>query len=103
MNFFWCALISVQRSKGVGGWEGPRLPSQYRLEQEKPPKVATLSPYHTTRLGRRLANDGNSSRSWPAQLMPSIGAILLIMTSQGRQNALQKSIPAHIGEWRHCA
>ena len=66
-------------------------------------KVATLSPYHTTRPRRRLANDGNNSRSWLTQLVPSIGAILLTVTSQGQQNALQKSRPAHIGQWRHCA
>ena len=30
------------------------------------------------------------------QLVPSIGTILLTVTSQGRQNALQKSRPAHI-------
>ena len=50
-------------------------------EAEKPPKVATLSPYHTTRSRRHLANDRNSSRSWPAQLVPSVGAILLTVTS----------------------
>ena len=71
---------------------------QLCLEQEKPPKVATLSPYHTTRPGRHHANNGNSSRSFPAQLVPSISAILLTVTSQGRQNALQKSRPAHIGQ-----
>ena len=73
------------------------------LEQEKPLKVATLSPYHTTGPGRHAANDGSSSRSLPAQLVPSVGAILLTVTSQGWQNALQKSRPAHIGQWRHCA
>ena len=66
-------------------------------------KVATLSPYYTTRPRRRLANDGSSSRPWPAQLVPYIGTILLTVTSQGRQNALQKSRPAYIGQWRHCA
>ena len=59
------------------GWEGAQTSIQLHLEQEKPPKVPTLSPHHTTRPRRRLANDGNSSRSWPAQLVPSIGAILL--------------------------
>ena len=68
---------------------------QLRLEQEKPPKVVTLP-------GRHLANDGSSSRSLPAQLAPAIGTILLTVTSQGRQNAIQKSRPAHIGHWRHC-
>ena len=53
----------------MGGWvvvggEGAQASIQLRLEQEKPPKVATLNPYHTTRPRRRLANDGNSSRSW---------------------------------------
>ena len=72
------------------------------LEQEKPPKVAILSPYHTIRPRRHLANNGSSSRSWPAQLVPSTGAILLTVTSQGRQNALQKSRPTHIGQYRHC-
>ena len=85
------------------GWEGAQTFIQLRLEQEKPPKVATLSPYHTTRPGRHLANDGSSSRSLPAQWVLSIGAILLTVTSQGQQNALQKSRPAHIGQWRHCA
>ena len=32
------------------------------------------------------------------ELVPSIGAILLIVTSQGRQNALQKSRPVNIGQ-----
>ena len=32
------------------------------------------------------------------QLVPSTGAILLTMTSQGRQNALQKSRPVNIGQ-----
>ena len=95
--------------RGVGGWkhgegwEGAQTSIQLCLEQEKPPKVATLSPYHTTRSRRNLANDGNSSRSWPDQLVPSIGTILLTMTSQGWQNALQKSRSAHIRQWRHCA
>ena len=82
------------------GWEGAQTFMQLHLEQEKPPKVATLSPYHTTRPGRHLANDGSSSRSLLAQLVPSIGAILLTVTSQ---NALQKSRLAHIGQWRLCA
>ena len=34
--------------EGRGG-EGAQPTIQHRLEQEKPPKVATLSPYHTTR------------------------------------------------------
>ena len=63
----------------MGRWEcgegevgGAQTSIQLRLEQEKSPKLATLSPYHTTRPRRCLANDGNSSRSWPAQLVPSI-------------------------------
>ena len=32
------------------------------------------------------------------QLAPSRGAIILAVTSQGRQNALQKSIPVNIGQ-----
>ena len=32
------------------------------------------------------------------QLVPSRGAILLTMTSQGRQSALQKSRPVNIGQ-----
>ena len=70
------------------GRKGAQTTIQHCLEQEKPPKVATLSPYHTTRPRRRLANDRNSSRSLPAQLVPSIGTILLTVTSQGWQNAL---------------
>ena len=71
----------------MGGWEGAQISIQIRLEQEK---VARLSPYHTTRPRRRLANDGNSSRSWLAQLAPCVGAILLPVTSQGRQNGLSE-------------
>ena len=33
----------------------------------------------------------------PPQLVPSRGAILLTVTSQGRQSALQKSRPVYIG------
>ena len=87
---------------GGGVGLGAQTFIQLRLEQ-KPSKVATLSPYHTTRPGRHLANDGKSSRSLPAQLVPSIGDILLTVASQGWQNALQKSRPAHIGQWRRCA
>ena len=61
----------------MGRWEGAQTSILLRLEQEKPPKVQSLSPYHTTRPRRHLANNGNSSRSWPAQLVPSIDAILL--------------------------
>ena len=53
----------------MGGWEEgeeAQTSIQHHLEQEKPPKVATLRPYHTTRPGRRsLANDGSSSRLLP--------------------------------------
>ena len=56
MTFFWCALISVQRSEGMGGWEeeegweGTQPTIQHRLQQEKSPKVATLS--HTIPQGQ---------------------------------------------------
>ena len=33
----------------------------------------------------------------------SRGAILLTVTSQGQQNALQKSRPVNIGQQKHCA
>ena len=46
---------------------------------------------------------GHCQPNWCPPLVPSIGAILLTVTSQGRQNALQKSRPAHIGQWRRCA
>ena len=101
------ALISVQRSDGVGGWNEGRgeggLEGGFDYHTAlfgagEATKVATLSPYLTTTPRRRLADDGNSSRSWLVQLMPSIGAILLTMTSQGWQNALQKSRPDHIGQ-----
>ena len=36
------------------------------------------------------------------QLVPSRGTILLTVTSQGRQSALQKNRPVYIGQWRHC-
>ena len=62
----------------------------------KPPKVITRHPYHTTRPRRHLASNGNSSRA--TQLVPSIGTILIIVTSQGWQNALQKSRPVHVGQ-----
>ena len=48
---------------GRKGGIGAQTCIQLRLELEKPPKVAALSPYHTTRPGRHLANDGSSSRS----------------------------------------
>ena len=79
----------------MGRWQEGEGWERDILEQEKPPKVATLSPCHTTRPGRHLANDGSSSRSLPAQLVPPIGAILLTVISQSWQNALQKSRPAH--------
>ena len=77
---------------------GAQTTIQHHLEQEK--SCTKSSPYHTTRSRRHLANDGNSFRSWPAQLVPSIGAILLAVTSQGQQNVLQESRSAHIGQHR---
>ena len=86
--------------QGVGGGrkEVAQPTIQHCLEQEKPPKAATEHPFHTTRPRRRLTSNRNSSRSWPAQLVLSTGAILLTVTSQGWQNALQKSRPVHIGQ-----
>ena len=37
------------------------------------------------------------------QLVPYRGTILLTVTSQGWQNALQKSRPVNTGQQRHCA
>ena len=92
MFFLVCTNFRWAGGRGRDGI-GAQTFIQLRLEQEKPTKVATLSPYHTTRPGRHLANDGSSSKSLPAQMVP---CILLTVTSQGRQNALQKSRPAHI-------
>ena len=51
-------------------------------------------PHHKAK--EHLASNRNSFRSWLTQLVPSIGTILLTVTSQDRQNALQKSRLAHI-------
>ena len=61
-NFRWAG---GRKGRGRGGI-GSQTFIQLHLEQEKPTKVATLSPYHTTRPGRHLANDGSSSKSLPA-------------------------------------
>ena len=98
--FLVCTNFSPEeQGSGREGWKAAQTPIQHCLEQEKPPKVATLSPYHTTKPRKLLANNGNSSRSWLAQLVPSIGAILVTMTLQGQQNAFQKTRPLSPSHW----
>ena len=84
-QFFWWALI-VGDSEGASRWDGGEgreggssKTKLSCLEQEKPPKVSRRSPYHTTR-PRAM---GQQFQVMTTQLVPSIGAILLIVTSQG--------------------
>ena len=53
--------------------------------------------YHTTRPRKHLVNNGSSFRTWSPRLVPSIGVILLTVTSQGWQNTLQKADPLTLG------
>ena len=101
---FFLVCTNFSPGEQGGGWVGERGEvgggSDYHTAPFRVGEATESSPYHTTRPRRHLANDGNSFRSWPAQLVPSIDAILLTVTSQGQQNVLQESKPAHTGQHR---
>ena len=76
-----------QCSKGqVGGMEGRGLKELFRE------RTASHQSHKVSLSRSTLQGHGGV-----------VGAILTFMTLQGRQNALQKSGPVHIGQWRHCA
>ena len=90
MIYIWCALILGQLARGWVGWmegKGERWVNFLTSCLEKPPKRTPETKKVSSEQFQDMAT----------QLVPSIGAILLTMTSQGQQNALQKSRLTHIG------
>ena len=92
MIFIWCALILDQLSEGVGGLdggEGWEVGQKFLTScLEKPPK--------RTHKAKEVSSE--QFQDMATQLVPPIGAILLTVTSQGRQKVLQKSRPTHISQ-----
>ena len=73
-TFFRCALILGQQSEGAnewigGGGEGWEVAQIFKLTG-KATKSSQKGPNHTTRLRRRLASNGSSSRTWPCNWCP---------------------------------
>ena len=75
------------------GWDGGEAKEEWEvaqqilkpcLGQEKPPKIATRVPLsHHKAKEASLASNDNNFRSCLAQLVPSVGTIPLMVTSQG--------------------
>ena len=92
MIYIWCALILGQLARGWVGWmegKGGRWVKYFKLAVWKS---------HQKRTHEIKKMSSEQFQDMATQLVPSIGTILLTVTSQGRQNALQKSRPAHIGQ-----
>jgi len=120
-NGFWADFFQVDtnfrmsvawgwvRGGWAEGWGGrwiKHMP-QCTLRQKSAMKVATVIPNHSTVLNRCLtvfeANFRSTASSWCPLLVPSIGANCSLVTLQVCKQAIRKSRPVHLGQWKHYA